>query len=65
MVIGTKTKARKNLEVVLSSKGDQVTAAEKEWAGLRELFARDDTALIFHLKNHYALVYALRWGGAS
>ena len=60
VVVGTKTKARKNLAVVLSSRGDQLAAADKEWAALRDLFARDDVALIFHLKNHYALIYALR-----
>jgi len=44
----------------LSSKGDQGAAAEKEWAGLRCLFARDDIMLIFQLKNYYTLVYVLR-----
>ena len=60
VVIGVKTKARKHLAVALSSKGDQAAAAEREWCTLRELFARDDTVILFHLKNHYALVYALR-----
>ena len=57
----SQTKARKHLEViVLSSKGDQGAAAEKERAGLHCLFARDDIVLIFHLSNHYTLVYVLR-----
>jgi len=56
-----KRRGSKHLEViVLSSTGDQGAAAEKEWAGLRCLFARDDIVLIFHLSNHYTLVYVLR-----
>ena len=47
-------------KVVLSSKGDQGAAAEKEWAGLRCSFARDDIVLIFHFNNHYTLMYVLR-----
>mmetsp|Transcript_22813 Transcript_22813/g.56274 ORF Transcript_22813/g.56274 Transcript_22813/m.56274 type:complete len:246 (+) Transcript_22813:188-925(+) len=59
-VCAIKTKARRNLAIVLTSKGDQAAAAEKEWETLRTLLAREDTVLIFHLKNHYALIYALR-----
>ena len=60
VVAGVKTKTRANLLIPIERRGDQTAAAAREWSSLRELFARDDVALISHHKNHYALVFALR-----
>ena len=60
VVAGVKTKTRANLLIPIERRGDQTAAAAREWASLRELFARDDVALVSHHKNHYALVFALR-----
>ena len=60
VVAGVKTKTRANLLIPIERRGDQTAAAAREWSSLRELFAKDDVALISHHKNHYALVFALR-----
>ena len=59
VVVGAKTRLRKDLPVPLA-RGASDEAIEREWRRLTTLFAADGSALIFHLKNHYALVHALR-----
>ena len=59
VVVGAKTRLRKDLPVPLTSNASE-EAIDGEWRRLCALFATDSSALIFHLKNHYALVHALR-----
>jgi len=59
VVVGAKTRLRKDLPVPLA-RGASEEAIEREWRRLTSLFASDGSAMIFHLKNHYALVHALR-----
>ena len=42
------------------SRNDSAGAVAAQWSALRSAFGRRDACLVFHLKNHYALVYALR-----
>jgi hypothetical protein len=46
-------------DIQLSS-ADDASVVGEQWAALRAAFLQDDTVIIFHLKNHFALVFALR-----
>ena len=39
---------------------DKASTIGKQWIQFREAFGRQDAALLFHLTNHYALIYAVR-----
>jgi len=52
--------ARGSTCAIQAANKDKASTIGKQWIQFREAFGRQDAALLFHLTNHYALIYAVR-----
>jgi len=59
LLLGCKRSGRRAAKCVVRP-GDGARAVEEQWVALKSAFGSPSSVLLFHLRNHYALIYGWR-----